>query len=320
MTQDFPIYCEYFGFKEKPFSLTPDEEFFFESKSHRDVIDYLRFFLRQRESVALVLGDVGTGKTMTSRKFITGLDTRTYNTALILNPILSELEFMQELMREFRIQFSKGESLRDLYERFQNFLLNEFKNGKMTVCVIDEAQLLPDSTLDFIRVLSNFETDKEKLLHVIFFAQKEFMDRLKDEEMRYLAQRITVATELRPLDEEEVGSYVTYRLYKAGLTRNLRIEKSGSRAIYRYTGGNPRLINLLCDRVLLLLYLRSKDIIDEKVVQEAAKEETLRHLMLPRNGRKVVRLPFIIILLLAIFGLVYAYLPKLNVVFTALLR
>jgi general secretion pathway protein A len=293
-----PSYFSYFGFKENPFSVTPDETYFFESRSHKRVLDYLRFFLRQRESMALVCGDVGTGKTITSRVLISSLDREKYNSALILNPFFNERELLKEIMRELFFTGIEDGSLRDMYERLQGFLIEEFKKGKVTLCVIDEAQLLPDRTLDFVRVLSNFETNKEKLIHIIFFAQKEFKKKLQREDMKYLAQRITMTVELESLEKDEIVPYINYRIFKAGLRGTLRCEKSAGDAIYSYTRGNPRLINLLCDRALLFLYVNSMDVIDGKVIRSVAEEESIKHLIRTEKPKKpVVRRPFVLLLL-----------------------
>jgi len=248
--------------------------------------------------MALVCGDVGTGKTITSRVLISSLDREKYNSALILNPFFNERELLKEIMRELFFTGIEDGSLRDMYERLQGFLIEEFKKGKVTLCVIDEAQLLPDRTLDFVRVLSNFETNKEKLIHIIFFAQKEFKKKLQREDMKYLAQRITMTVELESLEKDEIVPYINYRIFKAGLRGTLRCEKSAGDAIYSYTRGNPRLINLLCDRALLFLYVNSMDVIDGKVIRSVAEEESIKHLIRTEKPKKpVVRRPFVLLLL-----------------------
>lgn len=277
-------YVHFFGFKERPFSLTPDERFFFESKSHKEAIDYLNFFLSQREGIALIYGDVGTGKTITLRRFAYSINKEKYNSAVIINPILNEEEFLREILKELQLEVEK-KSFRDSYEELENFLIEEYKRGKTTVCLIDEAQLLPDNTLDFIRVLSNFETDKEKLIHIIFFAQHEFFDRIKKESLKYLAQRITISFGLRPLEKEEVFHYINYRLFKAGLTGTLRFREDAVEKISEFSKGNPRLINILCDRALFLLYSKSKYAVTANIVKEVLREESLRHLFSKREKR-----------------------------------
>jgi general secretion pathway protein A len=300
-----PPYVEFFGFKERPFSLTPDENFFFPSRSHEQCLEYLGFFLRQNEPIALVYGDVGTGKTITSRKFIRSLDSERYNTALILNPILDRSELLKEILRELRISHEGDSPFREMYERLEAFLLEEHRKGKATVLLVDEAQLLSDETLDFIRVLSNFETGKEKLIQVIFFAQDDFLERIKREGMKYLAQRITVTFRLNPLARDEILPYVNHRIYKAGLTGTLRCDEGAGRVMYELSGGNPRLLNLLCDRALLLLYLQSKRRLTADVVRRAASEPTLSHLIAESMAGSKQRVHLFYALALAIASMLF---------------
>ncbi|MEM3018454.1 MAG: AAA family ATPase [Candidatus Bathyarchaeia archaeon] len=294
-----PPYLELFGFRERPFSLTPDENFFFPSSSHSKCLEYLRFFVQHEEPIALVYGDVGMGKTITCRKFVRSLDASKYNTALILNPIFDRHELLKEILRELNLSNRGG--FRELYTNLENFLLETHSKGKCTIIIVDEAQLLSDETLDFIRILSNFETDKGKLVHIVLFAQEEFLDRIKREDMKYLAQRITVTFRLCPLPKEEILPYINHRIYKAGLTGTFRCDQKVASAVYEYSKGNPRLINLLCDRAFLLLYLHSKYTLTVDEIREAAAEESLAHLLArPKKSRNVVRWPYLATLLLAL--------------------
>ena len=138
-----------------------------------------------------------------------------YNTALILNPVTDEIGFMKELLKEFSVLYEPN-TKKELYDTLRLFLLEEFQKGKENILIIDEAQLLPYEMLEFIRLLSNIETDKQKILHTVFFAQPEFLDRLKDPRLRHLSQRITVTYGIKPLSYSEVKSYISYRLFKAG--------------------------------------------------------------------------------------------------------
>ena len=169
-------YLEYFGFTEKPFGMSPDPAFYFESTEHKKAFDYLTFFTSQQEGFALIYGDVGSGKTTISRIFLNSLDKETYNTALILNPVTDEIGFMKELLKEFSVLYEPN-TKKELYDTLRLFLLEEFQKGKENILIIDEAQLLPYEMLEFIRLLSNIETDKQKILHTVFFAQPEFLDK-----------------------------------------------------------------------------------------------------------------------------------------------
>ena len=267
-------YLEYFGFTEKPFGMSPDPAFYFESTEHKKAFDYLTFFTSQQEGFALIYGDVGSGKTTISRIFLNSLDKETYNTALILNPVTDEIGFMKELLKEFSVLYEPN-TKKELYDTLRLFLLEEFQKGKENILIIDEAQLLPYEMLEFIRLLSNIETDKQKILHTVFFAQPEFLDRLKDPRLRHLSQRITVTYGIKPLSYNEVKSYINYRLFKAGSKGPLEFQDKAIRLIHIASKGYPRLINYICDRCLLVLYAQSTHTVDSHVVSKILVEESI---------------------------------------------
>lgn len=267
-------YLEYFGFTEKPFGMSPDPAFYFESNEHKKAFDYLTFFIAQQEGFALIHGDVGSGKTTISRIFLNSLDSATYNTALILNPVTDEIEFMKEVLKEFRVRY-QADNRKELYDVLRVFLLEEFQKGKENILVIDEAQLLSYDMLEFIRLLSNIETDKQKILHTIFFAQPEFLDKLKDPRLRHLSQRITVTHGIRPLTYSEVKSYINYRLFKAGSKGPLEFRDKAVKLIHIASKGYPRLINYICDRCLLVLYAESTHTVDTRVITKVLAEESI---------------------------------------------
>lgn len=267
-------YLEYFGFSEKPFGMSPDPSFYYESAEHRQAIDHLTFFLAQKEGFALIYGDVGSGKTTISRIFLNSLDRDTYNTALILNPVADEAEFMKEVLGEYSVA-DIPETKKELYDRLRRYLLEEFQKGKTNVLIIDEAQLLSYDLLEFIRLLSNIETDKQKILHTIFFAQPEFLDKLKDPAMRHLSQRITVTYRIEPLTFAEAKAYINYRLFKAGAKGPLEFQDRAMKLIHTASRGYPRLINYICDRCLLVLYAKSSFSVDGHVVSKVIIEESI---------------------------------------------
>jgi general secretion pathway protein A len=271
-------YTDYFGLNEKPFSLTPDPAYYFESKSHKDALEHLRFFLDQREGFALIYGDVGTGKTTLSRIFLTSLDPELYATALILNPIMDDEEFLRETLHEFSIE-APGQGKKDGLDALKSYLLERHGRGKRSLLLIDEAQLIRDDLFEFIRVLSNFETDKEKILQIVFFAQPEIIARLQSDTMRYLSQRITIVYALKPLDLDEVGRYISYRLFKAGSKALPDFGEDAIKLIHSGSKGYPRLINILCDRCLLILYSQSRTVATRSTVKTALKEMNIALLM-----------------------------------------
>lgn len=305
-------YLEYFGFTEKPFGMSPDPAFYYESNEHKKAVDYLTFFLSQKEGFALIYGDVGSGKTTVSRIFINSLPRETYNTALILNPVTDDTEFMKELLGEFYVQDIPSTN-KELYDTLRLFLLEEFKNGKENVLVIDEAQLLSYELLEFIRLLSNIETDKQKILHTIFFAQPEFIEKLKAQNMRHLAQRITVTYGIEPLTLNEVKSYINYRLYKAGSKGPLEFQDRAVRLIHIASKGFPRLINYICDRCLLAIYAQSSHTVDGHVVSKVLLEESISLGSVKKQNdikglRSTYLAPAIVIILVLILGAIGYYL------------
>jgi general secretion pathway protein A len=305
-------YLEYFGFTEKPFGMSPDPAFYYESNEHKKAVDYLTFFLSQKEGFALIYGDVGSGKTTVSRIFINSLPRETYNTALILNPVTDDMEFMKELLREFYVQDIPSTN-KELYDTLRLFLLEEFKNGKENVLVIDEAQLLSYELLEFIRLLSNIETDKQKILHTIFFAQPEFIEKLKAQNMRHLAQRITVTYGIEPLTLNEVKSYINYRLYKAVSKGPLEFQDRAVRLIHIASKGFPRLINYICDRCLLAIYAQSSHTVDGHVVSKVLLEESISLGSVKKQNdikglRSTYLAPAIVIILVVILGAIGYYL------------
>jgi len=266
-------YVEYCGLAEKPFGLTPDPSFYFESGSFREAADHLRFFLDQKEGFALIYGDVGLGKTTISRIFLESLDKKMYHTALILNPIMDEAEFLKQVLRELAVPVLTT-NREELLENLREFLLDEYREGKETVLIIDEAQLLSSQLFEFIRVLSNFETDKQKILHIILFAQPEIVQKLAEPGLRYLAQRITIIYRLRPLSEDEVFLYINHRLLRAGSRGFVQFTDDAVKQIYRTSGGCPRVINVICDRCLLYLYTHSHRLVDGTTVRAVLEEES----------------------------------------------
>ncbi len=267
-------YLEFFGLTEKPFGMSPDPAFYFDSAEHRQAIEYLNFFIAQQEGFALIYGDVGSGKTMMSRIFLNTLDRAKYNTALILNPVSDDTEFMKEVLHEYGVA-DIPETKKELYDRVRFYLLQEFQKGKVNILIIDEAQLLSYELLEFVRLLSNIETDKQKILHTVFFAQPEFLDKLKDPAMRHLAQRITVTYCITPLTYPEVKAYINYRLFKAGAKGPLEFQDRAMKLIHTASRGYPRLINYICDRCLLVLYANSQYTVDGHVVSKVIIEESI---------------------------------------------
>ena len=253
------MYEEYYGFTEKPFSLTPDPKYLFKSASHANAFELLQYAARRREGFVVITGDIGTGKTTLCRAMLDQLDRKTFS-ALILNPFLSEEDLLRLILQDFGIvsrdEMRRGRlagvSKQDLIDTLNAFLLSLQPIGASALLVIDEAQNLPLQVLEQIRILSNLETDKEKLLQIVLVGQSNLKGMLRSMELRQLDQRVSIKYELMPLSPEETGAYVMHRLAIGGGT--VSFSPPALSRIYRCTGGIPRLINLVCDRALLAAY------------------------------------------------------------------
>ncbi|MBI2358634.1 MAG: AAA family ATPase [Deltaproteobacteria bacterium] len=273
------MYEEFYSLREKPFSLTPDPRFFFLSENHRGAFEHLLYGIKEKEGFILITGEVGAGKTTLCRALLDKLESQGTDTALILNPMFSGLELLQCVLGDFGIP-SSGTAKKDLLDGLNRFLLNQQAAGRSSVLIIDEAQNLPLPVLEELRIVSNLETEKEKLLQIILMGQIELKEKLSLPRLRQLNQRISIRYHLQPLAQEEVPRYVHHRLTVAGSTGDLRFTPGALREIYRYSQGIPRLINLACDRALLAGYAEQTREIQRQVVSRGLKslegEETAR--------------------------------------------
>jgi len=264
------MYESFYGLKEKPFSLTPDPKYLFLSDKHKEAFAHLLFGIKNRMGFIMVTGEIGTGKTTICRALLSQLDPDT-ELAFIFNPCLNSVELLKRILSEFGVQ-SKYETLLELTDQLNEFLLSKSQQQKNCVLVIDEAQNLTPAVLEQIRLLSNLETEKEKLLQIVLIGQPELLERLKLHELRQLNQRITARYHLIPLDEQETRQYIAYRLHIAGGKKRVQFTPKALKLIYKHSKGIPRLINSICDRALLVGYTREKHTIDHEIVKQAIKE------------------------------------------------
>jgi general secretion pathway protein A len=247
------MYCEYFGLHEKPFNMTPDPRFLFLSESHREALAHLVYGIDNRTGFIALTGEVGAGKTTVLRALLAQLDPERYRTALIFNPCLSAPDLLQVINREFHIP-SDGLGQSVLLENLNGFLIGQNEEGRIVVLVIDEAQNLQPEVLEQIRLISNLETEREKLLQIVLAGQPELGQLLERKDLRQLNQRIVVRYHLRPMTGHDTYLYIQHRLKVAGGKRILSFSKDAAKKIYRYAGGLPRLVNIASDRALLAAY------------------------------------------------------------------
>lgn len=283
------MYERYYGFKEKPFSLTPDPKYLYRSQSHANAFELLQYAIRRREGFVVITGDIGTGKTTLCRALLEHIDRRTF-TALVLNPFLSEEDLLKKILQDFGVVSRddakagrlNGVTKQDLIDALQDFLLGLIPLKASAVLIIDEAQNLPLAVLEQIRILSNLETDKTKLLQIILVGQLNLQMLLRSPELRQLDQRVSIRYELEPLDRETVAAYVAHRLTIAGGSASVGFTSRALARVHKLSGGIPRLINLICDRALLAGYSEKSRRITHQMVASAAASLDLPTPAVPR--------------------------------------
>ena len=264
------VYQDFFGFSEKPFDLTPDPKYLYLSPKHKEVLAHLVYGLQENNGFLKIVGEVGTGKTMICRSFLRELRTD-FNIAYIFNPAINELELLQTINSELGLP-GKSKSKKKLIDLLNAFLLEERAKGHRVVVIIDEAQDLQPNVMEQLRLLSNLETDTEKLIQIVLIGQPELDNVLGKEGLRQLRQRITIQWELLPLNLEETRGYIQHRLNVALGKGKVRFSRQAVETVYRYSRGIPRMINVICDRTLLIAYTESTKKIIPEIVKTAIKD------------------------------------------------
>lgn len=258
----------FFGFREKPFALTPDPHFFYLSEDHVEALEHLVYGIGEGEGFLVLCGAIGTGKTTLSRVLVQKLDGRVVH-SLVMNPFDSYGELLRAVITDFGL-VPAGETQAELVRQLGRFLLEEVgPSGRTALIIIDEAQNLADDVLEQLRLLSNIETAKEKLLQILLLGQEELLLKLSRKHLRQLYQRISVKYFLTPLRRGEVGRYLQHRLRVACPQRSLRFTWSAVWEIHRFSGGVPRLINMIANRCLIAAYIRETTTIDRAIVRRA---------------------------------------------------
>jgi len=264
------IYQDFFGFSEKPFDLTPDPKYLYLSPKHKEVLAHLVYGLQENNGFLKIVGEVGTGKTMICRSFLRELRSD-FNIAYVFNPCINSLELLQTINTELGIP-GKSKSKKKLVDVLNRFLLEERAKGHRVVVIIDEAQDLEPMVLEQLRLLSNLETDTEKLIQIVLIGQPELDKVLAKEGLRQLRQRITIQWELLALNLEEARGYIQHRLNVALGKGKVRFSRQAVEMVYRYSRGIPRMINVVADRTLLIAFTQSTKKITPKIVQLAVSD------------------------------------------------
>lgn len=264
------MYTQFFGLKEKPFNITSDPNFLFLSHIHKEALSQLIYGIRERKGFIELTGEVGAGKTTLCRALLNQLDINT-KSAFIFNSKLPELQLFQTLLEDFGLFVAKKTKIAML-RQFNNFLLEELSKNNNVVLIIDEAQNLKPSVLEELRMLSNLETEKEKLFQMILVGQVELREKLNSPSLLQLRQRISVRFHITPLIKDEVSDYIYHRLRVAGSNGELNFSDDAIDAIYKYSNGIPRIINTVCDKALLSAYVIETKYIDGGIVERCIHE------------------------------------------------
>ncbi len=327
------MYERFYGLRERPFNLTPDPEFLYLSRRHKEALDQVTYGVTRREGFSLITGDVGTGKTTLCWSLLGRLE-GSVRTALVLNPMLSEDDLLRTILQDFGVRgpgdtaggaedsataplarydpaWMHGLSKKELLDELNNFLLKRAQEDMFCVLILDEAQNLSNACLEQLRMLSNLETAKKKLLQIIFVGQLELGDKLKSGSLKALNQRISIRNRIEPLSRRETKDYIYHRLRVAKAPRDLTFTRSALGGIYRHSKGYPRLINLICDRALLAGFSERSYKINRSMIRKSVKvlkrhaELRLPPYMIPR-----VLVPTAAVVLVAILAIFFPALSR----------
>ena len=264
------MYESFYKLSEKPFTLLPDPGFLFLSNKHRMALTLLEYGLMNQAGFTVISGDIGTGKTTLIRHLLDHMD-REHTVGLISNTHRSFGELLQWILLAFNLEYAHLDKV-EMYRRFIDFIIDEYAHNRRVVLIVDEAQNMAAETLEELRMLSNVNADKDQALQVILVGQRELRDTLRRPDLVQFAQRISVDYHLEPLSEEETAGYIRHRIEVAGGNPRM-FEEDACRAVYRYSNGVPRLINLLCDTALVYGYAEQHEQIDSTLVTDVAREK-----------------------------------------------
>ncbi len=276
------MYERFYELRERPFALSPDPDYLYPSRVHREALDYLRYGLESHAGFIVITGEIGSGKTTLLQTLLRGLDSQT-TVARIVNTMLEPRELLETIMIDLGIDpagRSKPLLLRDLAQ----YLVDQRLAGRMVLLVIDEAQNLSLGALEELRMLSNLETEKSKLLQIVLVGQPNLRDKLSAPELEQLRQRITVSYHLQPLDAGETANYINHRLKRAALGAPMEFPHGVTDTVYTRSRGVPRIINVICDAALVFGYAEERRQVDVPLIQEVLAELETTGILPPVSG------------------------------------
>ena len=278
------MYNNYYGFKESPFNLTPNSRFFFPSGKHTDALDSLVYAIRERKGFIVITGEIGSGKTTVCRTLLNQLDSKT-QTALVTNTHLNGKDLLMSILDEFEIEYT-SESKPKLLGRLNEYLIEQLRRDHNVVLIIDEAQNLTPSVLEDIRMLSNLETETDKLIQIILLGQPELKKKLSLDRLEQLRQCVAIFYHLSPLSLEETKSYIFHRLKVASGGDRQYFTEDCFPLIYKFSKGVPRLVNQICDSAFLTGYVKELYTIDENSLKEVIRESPIHQLAMDSKKLK----------------------------------
>lgn len=264
------MYEEFFGLLERPFLPTPNPRYLYLSKMHREALNHMIYAIKSREGFAMMTGEIGTGKTLICRVLISKLEEEGIDCAYIMNPTLTTEELFRAIMEDLGLK-PKGQTKKELIDEINEYLLEAYSKGKVVCVVIDEAQSFSPQTLEDLRLLSNLETESQKLLQIILVGQPELETLLTSSGLRQLYQRMQIKIRLGPLGFKDTKGYIIHRLRIAGSTKGIPFTRPALKLIYKASKGIPRLINTVCDKTLLAAYSHDAKNVTYRIVREALR-------------------------------------------------
>ena len=293
------MYLEHFRLTDRPFSLTPDTEYYYRSATSQEAFNVVLVALQQGEGIVKIVGEVGTGKTVMCRKLLNDLP-EAMITVYLPNPLMEPQQLYRAVAEELGLDVASDSAVNDLIERLNHHLIALSNDGRQVVVCVDEAQTMPTPTLEALRLLSNVETEKRKLLQIVLFGQPELDERLAERSLRQLRQRIGFSYRLQPLDYPGFVGYVDHRLRMAGYLGTPLFSPAALKMLYRAARGVPRLVNILAHKALMAAYGRGYTYIGSKQVYAAVADtegvslSSYRRLMLIACGALLVGCCFVL--------------------------
>lgn len=280
------MYNEYYKFKESPFNLTPNSRFFYESDRHTEALSTLYYAIEQRKGFVVITGDIGSGKTTVCRALINKLSANA-QVALITNTHLSGKDLLMSILDDLEVDYTPGSKAK-LHSQLNDYLIQQLMRDNNVVLIIDEAQNLTPSVLEEVRMLSNLETENEKLIQILFLGQPELKKKLSLGRLEQLRQRIAVYYELTPLTAEDTTKYIKHRLQVASGSKREYFTEGAIARVCEFSKGIPRLINGVCDSALLTGFVEGHDKINLDIIEEVIKESPMTQLA-PQDIKKKIR-------------------------------